>query len=102
MLARERAAHAQRLAGYLHRALDRIPGARIHSPRDLNQTTGIVTFSLDGIPGTDIAPALRDRWNILTRPALNGTSVRAAITCFTVEADLDLLAEAVATIRREA
>lgn len=95
-------AHAQRLSGYLHRALDRIPGARIHSPRDLNQATGIVTFSLDGIPGTEVAPALRERWNILTRPALNGTSVRASIACFTNEADLDLLAEAAATIRSEA
>lgn len=94
-------AHAQRLAGYLHRALDRVPGARIHSPRDLDRATGIVTFSLEGVPGTAIAPALRDRWNILTRPALGGTSVRASIACFTDETDLDRLAEAVATIGRE-
>jgi L-cysteine/cystine lyase len=96
------AAHAHRLAGHLHRNLARIPGARIHSPANPNDGTGIVTFSLDGVPGTDLAPALRDRWNILTRPALAGTSVRASVACFTDESDLDLLAEAVESVRREA
>lgn len=94
-------AHAQRLSGYLHRAFDRIPGVTVHSPRDLNRATGIVTFSLANRPGTEVAPLLRERWNILTRPALNGTSVRASIACYTVEADLDLLAEAVRTLSAE-
>lgn len=96
------AAHAQRLAGHLHRNFSRIPGARIHSPANPADGTGIVTFSLEGVPGTDLAPALRERWNILTRPALHGTSVRASVACFTDESDLDLLAEAVETMGRGA
>ncbi|MFN8513941.1 MAG: aminotransferase class V-fold PLP-dependent enzyme [Thermomicrobiales bacterium] len=96
------AAHAHRLAAHLHRNFARIPGVAVRSPRDPRDGTGIVTFSLEGVPGTDLAPALRERWNILTRPALNGTSVRSSVACFTDESDLDLLAEAVETVRREA
>jgi selenocysteine lyase/cysteine desulfurase len=96
------AAHAHRLAGHLHGNLARIPGGRVHSPANPNDGTGIVTFSLESVPGTDLAPALRERWNILTRPALRGTSVRASVACFTDESDLDLLAEAVETVGRGA
>jgi hypothetical protein len=41
---------------------------------------------------------LRDRWRIVTRPALKGTAVRVSIAAFTNEADLDLLAEGAATV----
>lgn len=92
------AAHAQRLAGHLHRALASIPGTAIHSPRNPANGTGIVTFSLAGVPGTNLAPALRDRWGIITRPARGGTSVRVSIAPFTDATDLDRLAEAVATV----
>lgn len=90
--------HARELAGYLHRAFARIPGVAIQSLADPADGTGIVTFSLAGVPGTAIAPALHERWGILTRPALGGGSVRASVAAFTDTADLDLLAEAVATI----
>jgi selenocysteine lyase/cysteine desulfurase len=95
------AAHAHRLAGHLHRNFARIPGVAVRSQANPNDGTGIVTFSLEGVPGTTLALALRERWNILTRPALGGSSVRASVACFTAEADLDLLAEAVETVERE-
>ncbi len=91
-------AHAQRLSGYLHGALDRVPGARIASTRDLRRATGIITIGLDGVDGPALSAALRDRWNILQRPALHGTSVRVSIAAFTDERDLDLLVDAIATI----
>jgi selenocysteine lyase/cysteine desulfurase len=44
-------AHQRRLAGHLHRALARLPGARIWSPPDPADGTGIVTFSVEGVDG---------------------------------------------------
>lgn len=90
--------HAQRLAVELHRRIDAIPGAAIHSPRDPRAATGIVTLSLAGLDGGRVATALRERWRILTRPALQGTSIRVSLAAFTTIADLDRLAEALKVI----
>jgi selenocysteine lyase/cysteine desulfurase len=91
-------AHQRRLAGHLHRSLARLPGARIWSPPDPADGTGIVTFSVEGVDGPTLSNALRDRWRIVTRPALKGSAVRVSIAAFTDEADLDLLAEGAATV----
>jgi selenocysteine lyase/cysteine desulfurase len=90
--------HARSLALYLHQALRRLPGLRIHSPLDPDKMTGIVTFSVDGFSGTRISASLWERFRILTRPALNGTSVRASIAAFTNESDLDALVHSVGKI----
>jgi selenocysteine lyase/cysteine desulfurase len=66
------AAHAQHLTAYLHEALKRVPGAHIHSPLDLRQTTGIATISLDKLDGMALSTALRERWQMIHRPALAG------------------------------
>jgi selenocysteine lyase/cysteine desulfurase len=90
--------HARALAAYLHRALAHLPGARLHSPADPACGTGIVTFSVAGVDGPTLATALRERWQILTRPALKGTTIRTSIAAYTDEADLDRLVEAAATV----
>jgi cysteine desulfurase/selenocysteine lyase len=95
-------AHARDLAGHLHRAFAQIPGVAIRSPQNPADGTGIVTFSLEDVPGTVIAPALNERWGILTRPALGGSSVRVSIAAFTDASDLDRLADAVATLAARA
>jgi len=90
--------HARRLTEYFHDALARIPGVRIESTRDLRATTGIVTIGVPGIDGPTLSAALRERWNIIARPALRGTSVRVSIAAFTNERDLDALVDGVATV----
>lgn len=90
--------HARRLTEYFHHALARIPGIRIESTHDLRAATGIVTIGVPGIDGPALAAALRERWNILTRAALCGTSVRVSIAAFTNEQDLDALVAGVATV----
>jgi cysteine desulfurase/selenocysteine lyase len=91
-------AHARHLTEYFHDALPRVPGIRIESTRDLRAATGIVTIGVPGIDGPTLSTALRERWNILTRPALRGTSVRVSLAAFTSEQDLDALVEGVATV----
>ena len=65
--------------------------------RRIDAATGIVTFSVDGVDGPTLSTALRERWGILTRPALRNTCVRTSIAAFTNARDLEILVEGVAT-----
>jgi selenocysteine lyase/cysteine desulfurase len=90
--------HARRLPARLHAGLARIPGARLHSPADLDAATGIATVSLDNVDGVKVSAALRERWRIVTRPALRGTSVRVSLAVFVEERDVDLLLDSLAAL----
>jgi selenocysteine lyase/cysteine desulfurase len=87
-------AHARDLATYLHDGLRQVPGAGVHSPCDPAQATGIATVSLANVDGVTLAAALRERWRIITRPALRGTAVRVSLAAFIERRDVDLLLEA--------
>ena len=86
--------HARTLASYLREALGQIKGAVVRSPTPPAESTGIVTVSLDNLDGAAVSTALRDRWNIITRPALRASSVRISIAPYTERADVDVLIEA--------
>jgi L-cysteine/cystine lyase len=90
--------HARRLAARLHAGLARIPGARLHSPADLGEATGIATVALDNVDGVKVSAALHERWRIVTRPALRGTSVRVSLAVFVEERDVDLLLASLAAL----
>ncbi len=94
-------AHSQHLTAYFHEALHRVPGVHIHSPLDLNNANGIATVSLDNMDGVALSAALRERWNMIQRPALRGSSVRISLAAFIEESDVDLLVEALATLATE-
>jgi selenocysteine lyase/cysteine desulfurase len=94
-------AHARHLTAYFHEELKRVPGARIHSPLDLNAATGIATVSLDNMDGVAVSTALRERWNMIQRAALRGTSVRISLAAFIEESDVDLLINSLATLANE-
>lgn len=94
-------AHARHLTAYFHEALKEVPGAKIHSPLDLCDTTGISTISLDNMDGVALSTALRDRWNMLQRAALRGTSVRISLATFIEEGDVDRLVQALRILAAE-
>ncbi|MBX3015967.1 MAG: aminotransferase class V-fold PLP-dependent enzyme [Caldilineaceae bacterium] len=94
-------AHANELTTYFHSALDRIPGAKIHSPRDLANATAITTFSLDNMDGVAVSTALRERWNMLQRSALRGSSVRISLAPFVEASDVESLVEKIALLAKE-
>ena len=91
-------AHAQGLTASLHAGLARVQGARLHSPSDPREATGIATVSLDIIDGVTVSAALRERWRIITRPALSGTSVRISLAAFVEEHDVDWLLDCLGTL----
>ena len=94
-------AHSRHLTSYFHEGLKRVPGAHIHSPTDLNTATGIATVSLDNMDGVTVSAALRERWNMIQRAALRGTSVRISLAAFIEESDVDLLIDSLTTLANE-
>jgi selenocysteine lyase/cysteine desulfurase len=90
--------HARHLTARLHDGLTGVPGARLHSPRDPVDATGIATISLDSIDGVRLSTALRERWHMLQRPALGGTSVRISLAAFIEEGDVDRLVDCLKTV----
>jgi selenocysteine lyase/cysteine desulfurase len=95
------AAHAQQLTAYFHDQLQRVPGVHIHSPLNLHDTTGIATISLDRMDGVALSAALRERWQMLQRPALRGTSVRISLAAFIEEHDVERLVDNLVTLATE-
>ncbi|MCC6456143.1 MAG: aminotransferase class V-fold PLP-dependent enzyme [Caldilineaceae bacterium] len=94
-------AHSRHLTAYFHDALQRVPGARIHSPLNLRDATGIATVSLDKMDGVALSAALRERWQMIQRPALRGTTVRISLAAFIEESDVDLLVDSLRTLATE-
>jgi selenocysteine lyase/cysteine desulfurase len=94
-------AHSQHLTGYFHDNLKRLPGVQIHSPLNLAEATGIATISLHNMDGVTLSAALRDRWNMIQRPALRGTSVRISLAAFIEETDIDRLVESLTLLATE-
>ena len=89
------------LATRLREALAELPGARLHTPPAPGWSTGIVTFSLEGVPGRDLTERLRADWNVVQRAAMMVGSeggVRISLACYTSEDEVDLLARAVKEI----
>jgi len=91
-------ARAAGLTAYLHAGLERVPGVRLHSPSDPREATGIVTLSLENMDGVALSAALRDRWNMVQRPALRGSSVRISLAAFIEETDIDHVLDALTTL----
>lgn len=94
-------AHSQQLTAYFHEALNRVPGVHIHSPLNLRDATGIATISLDKMDGVALSAALRERWQMIQRPALWGTSVRISLAAFIEESDVDRLVDSLVTLTTE-
>ncbi|MGH2550721.1 MAG: aminotransferase class V-fold PLP-dependent enzyme, partial [Thermomicrobiales bacterium] len=93
--------HQRELLEYAHQGLNRIAGAHVRSPKPPFETTGILTISLDNLGGTEASAALRERWKIITRPALRASSVRVSLAPYTTLEDVDVLLGAFDTLSKE-
>ncbi len=95
-------ARAGELADGLKRDLAAIPGVTVISPMDPALSTGIVSFTIDGMTGPEVAAALWERWQIICRAAMQGTATRLSVAFFTNNAELTTARDAVATLAKEA
>ena len=78
-----------------------IPSVKIKSPISNDISTGMVTFSIDGISGSDLNKALWNRFEIMGREALSDTSMRICIAFFNSESEISAITSAIETIAQE-
>ena len=99
----------QHLASILIEGLSSIRGVTVYGPSDINERTGVVSFTMDGIEVSDIGGILDTEYGIMTRVGLHcapsahkttdtfpSGTVRMSIGAFTEEPEID---KAVAAVR---
>ena len=76
-------------------------GATLRSPESSEFSTGIVTFSIDGLSGTDLNAQMLERWRVLGRPALKQSAMRLSTAFFTSDQEIDTVISAIGVIANE-
>ena len=94
-------ARVRGLTDRLKAAIAEIQGATLRSPESSEFSTGIVTFSVEGLTGTELNKQMFERWRILGRPALKFTAMRLSPAFFTSEAEIDTIISAIGTLANE-
>ena len=89
------------LAGRLKSAIDEVPGATLRSPDSPEMSTGIVTFSVDGMTGVEVSKQMRERWRIIGRRALAETAMRLCVAFFISEEEIQTVISAISTLANE-
>ena len=64
-------AHERALTQLLIDGLGKIPGLRLIGTRDVDRRTAVVSFTIDGRSGSDVAHGLDERFGIMCRPGLH-------------------------------
>ncbi|MYI98844.1 MAG: aminotransferase class V-fold PLP-dependent enzyme [Gemmatimonadetes bacterium] len=97
------AEEAGRKAESLRTRFDAIPGVRVITSRRAETQSGIVAFAIEGMEGTEVSEALRNRWQITQRATYinEPTGVRISVAFYTSDGELDTLVEAVTTLAGE-
>lgn len=98
------AAEAGRKAESLRARFDAIPGVRVLSSRRAETRTGVVTFAIEGMGGSEVSAALIERWQIAQRAThmTVPSGVRISVAFYTSDSELDTLVEAATTLAGEA
>ncbi len=94
-------AHSTQLADRLKAGIAEIPGAVLRSPESHEFSTGIVTFSVDGLDGDEVNSQMLERWKVLGRPALQQSAMRLCCAFFTEDREIDTILEAISTLANE-
>jgi len=89
------------LTDRLKAAISEIDGATLRSPESNEFSTGIVTFSVSGLSGTDLNAQMFERWRILGRPALNHSSMRLSCAFFNSDQEIDTVIDAISALANE-
>ena len=90
--------HISRTSSVLKHALTDIDGVTIHSPMSSEESSGLVTFSIDGWHGEQLSKTLWEQHNIVQRRVEVPSSVRVSCAYFTNDDDVDHLVEVVKSI----
>ncbi len=87
------------LAGYLKRELQKIPGAKIHTPLDAYLSGGLTAFSVDGVESSRLVDYLREKNNLVIRTTGNRTmgtyGLRVSTPIYISTQEVDMVLDAV-------
>lgn len=93
-------AHVRRVSAIAKQALDEIPGVSVVTPPAWEDSSGIVTFTIEGLEGRDVSSALKESHKIIQRSVEVPSAVRVSVTYFTSENDITRLASVVDRVSR--
>lgn len=94
--------HARAMSDRAKEQLAEIPGVTVISPTDWSRSSGLVTFTIEGLTGVDASRRLWDDHHIVQRRVEEPSAVRVSCAYFTSASDLDALAAAVDRLARGA
>ena len=89
------------LTDRLNAGIAETKGATLRSPESPEFSTGIVTFSIDGLSGADLNAQMWERWLVLGRPALKQSAMRLSTAFFTSDQEVDTVISAIGVIANE-
>ena len=89
------------LADRLKAGIAEIPGAALRSPEGREFSTGIVTFSVDGLDGDQLNSQMFERWRVLGRPALDHSAMRLCCAFFIEDREIDTVIEGISALANE-
>src|SRR5690606_38721884 len=87
--------HVAHVSDYAKAQLAEIPGVRVITPDTWEASSGIVSFTIDGMSGVDASGRLWKEHRIAQRRVEAPSAVRVSATYFTSHEDIDALCEAV-------
>jgi selenocysteine lyase/cysteine desulfurase len=92
--------HVRAMTNRAKEQLAEIPGVTVVTPPSWEQSSGLVTFAIEGLAGTDVSQRLWNDYRIVQRRVEAPSAVRVSCAYFTNTDDLDRLATAVDEIAR--
>ena len=94
------AEEAGRKAESLRTRFDAIPGVRVISSRRAETQSGIVAFAIEGMEGTEVSEALRNRWQITQRATYinEPTGGRFSVAFYSCDGEVVPVGDAVTTL----
>ena len=87
------------LAAYAKQALGEVPGVTVLSPLDRESSTGLVSFTIDGVDPKEAVARLWERHRIVARWVGFPPGIRIALHFFNTEEEVDRVVEAVQGLR---
>ena len=95
-------AHAAEMSGRTKERLREIPGVSVLTPAEWIDSSGLVSFTIEGYSGVEASKRLWNDYRIIQRRVEEPSAVRVSCAYFTNDADLDALARAVSALAANA
>lgn len=92
------ASHIASMSTLVKQELARLPGVTVHSPMDWEASSGLVTFSVEGLSGVEASAKLWEEYRIAQRRVECPSAVRISCAYFTDDEDVSKIVAAVANL----